>query len=87
MSVMDDVATLQALAAEVPTASLRQSQQTLTELYAKLVGLLGTDFVEKSMLADVIDTAGIRLESAMSASKALEDAINTVADALMNAGS
>lgn len=82
MSIMDDVAALRELAGTIPNAIIRQAQQTLLEMNAKLTGILGPNFGTHADLQQKANTAGIRLESAMQASRAFEDAINDVADAL-----
>lgn len=82
MSIMDDVAALRELAGTIPNAKIRQAQQDLLEMSAKLTGILGPNFGKHAELLQRSNTAGIRLESAMQASRAFEDAINDVADAL-----
>jgi hypothetical protein len=87
MSVMDDVAALQELAADIPVASLRQVQQTLLEMNAKLTGILGPEFgSHTALLAQSIKT-GLRVESAVTACQQFEDSINVVAAVLQQAGS
>lgn len=87
MSIMDDVAALRALAADIPTAAVQQAQQTLLEMNAKLVGILGPDFGAHKELRQRASTADIRVNSAIVACQVLEDAINDAADALQQAGS
>ena len=84
MSVMDDVTALRAMAAEVPTSTIRQAMQSLTEMNAKITGLLGAGSPLGAELIKRSDAVGIRLESAAVASMDLQNDLNATADALAN---
>jgi hypothetical protein len=87
MSLMDDTAALRAMAEEVPIAGLRQFQQNLLELNARLAGILGAQFGPHVELLDRANTAGIRLDSATVACGQFLEAIIDAAEVIEAAGS
>jgi hypothetical protein len=84
MSIMDDVAALRAMASEVPTAAIRQAMQSLTEMNAKITGLLGEGSPLTPELLLRSNALGIRLESAVAAAVDFENDLHMAAEALAN---
>lgn len=86
MSVMDDVAALRGMADEIPTTQVRQMQQDLLELIARIRGILGNDAGAHNRVIESANRLGIRLESAAVACVDFNITVNAVADNLQQIG-